>query len=214
MELDKYYIGVDNEGEIEKREVVKIDFLNSQFTVTPKVPGQPNDVFIASQVIPMDKRGRKRLNFNYNLQKGLNLYKQPLINALKSTDEVISTYENSDDPEELVSSTTYRKAIAVKEQLLGEMAEVVMEYADEISEHLPSEYREQLEMDLPETEVTEVVEVVDPEEHEAIYNRAYADAEAEFTRKYNNFTRQHSQQQPNHSTPLTLLISLIRKLLK
>ena len=212
MQLDKYYVGVKNGDEVEKREVVKIDFGNSQFTVLAKDEGRPDEVYVASQVVPMDKRGRERLSFMYNLQKGLNIYKQPLINALRSTDEVIEAYEKAEESASVVSPTTYRKAKAVKQQLLKEMFEVTQAYAVDIVDAAGEENIRELK-ESQQLEADKLIEAV----RKDMYSEVRSEVEAEMEKKYKHLSHKYANSQPevsNRFNPVAGLMAIIRTLLK
>lgn len=138
MELDKYYVGVVYPGseKMERREVAAIDFKKEKF-ILASLDG--TETVSASIVTPLDARGRPRTRFTFNLDKGLNVYQQSLPAAFKSVNRIIETYETRTGD---IPTPTYRKAKAVKEELISQVSDVLAEFPEQITvkpEALPSQ---------------------------------------------------------------------------
>lgn len=136
MDLDKYYIGVETDDGMERREVTNIDFHNNQFTIVNSNPGQSDEILAADNAIPLDKRGRKRLSFTFDLAKGDNIYKKSLPKTIKSLDIIIEAYENKTSD---VSIHTYNKAQRVKADILDDVLAVVEMNSVDVIHHISPE---------------------------------------------------------------------------
>lgn len=162
MELDKYHVHVMYPGSDTpvKREVEAIDFRTDTFLLVTEDGTETVD---ASLVTPLDARGRPRRRFNFNLGKGLNIYSQPLPDALANIDRIIATYEAT---EGVIAFTTYKKALEVKESLLRQTFDVLSTHAEDIVAVVGGARTEDLISDAPATDdttKTPVIEVHKPE---------------------------------------------------
>lgn len=212
MDLDKYYIGVETDNGMERREVTNIDFHNNQFTIVNSNPGQPDELLSADNAIPLDKRGRKRLSFTFDLAEGDNIYKKSLPKAIKSLDVIIEAYENKTAD---VNTQTYNKAQRVKADILDDVLAVVEMNSVDIIHHVRPE---------------KVAELTDIKDHEkqALQQQLQQDIRSQLEQQYasqfdralrilekqQQLNKSLNQPKPNRFSPIAALIAVTRTILK
>ena len=212
MDLGKYYVGVETDNGMERREVTNIDFHNNQFTVVSSNPGQPDELLAADNAIPLDKRGRKRLSYTFDLAGGDNIYKKSLPNAIESLDIIIEAYENKTAD---ISTHTYNKAKRVRVDILADVLAVVEMNSVDIIRHISPE------------KVAELTDIKDHEKQalrQQLHQEIQTKVEQEYASKFDRALRILEQQQQlnnsriqsksNRFSPVSALIAVIRTILK